>query len=73
MKNKCVVLLGPEQLELRDVELKPLKPDEIRVKNEYSCISAGTERANIVDMPNTVHKFNRAFGYNSVGCSRMHG
>lgn len=67
MKNKCVVLLGPGQLELRDVELKPLKADEIRVKNEYSCISAGTERANIVDMPNTVHKFNRAFGYNSVG------
>lgn len=67
MKNKCIVLVGPEELELRDVELKPLKPDEIRVKNEYSCISAGTERANIVDMPNTVHKFNRAFGYNSVG------
>ena len=67
MKNKVIALAGPESIEFRTVDVHPLKPDEVLVKNEYSCISAGTERANLLDMPNTVHKFNRAFGYNSVG------
>lgn len=67
MKNYLIALAGPETIELREKEAPVPKANEILVKNEYSCVSAGTERANLLDMPNTVHQFNRAFGYNSVG------
>ncbi len=67
MTNKVMYLMAPGVIELKDVEMKPIKADEVLVKNEYSAISAGTELANFNDMPNTVRKYPRTFGYNSVG------
>lgn len=67
MRGRIIMLAGPEKMEVRDYTPAEPKADEVLVKNEYSAISAGTERANIIDMPNTVHRFNRSFGYNSVG------
>ena len=67
MKGKIIMLKGPNEMELRDYDVKAPAADEIVVRNELSAISAGTERANIAAMPNTVLRFNRSFGYNSVG------
>ena len=67
MTNKVMYLMNPGVIELRDVELPELKADEILVKSEYSAISAGTELANFNDLPNTVRKYPRTFGYNAVG------
>ncbi len=59
--------MAPGVIELRDVELPELKAHEILVKTEFSAISAGTELANFNDLPNTVRKYPRTFGYNAVG------
>lgn len=67
MTNKIMYLMNPGVIELHDEEMAPLKADEILVKSEYSCISAGTELANFNDMPNTVRRYPRTFGYNAVG------
>ena len=67
MTNKVMYLMAPGLVELRDVELPELKADEVLVKSEFSAISAGTELANFNDMPNTVRRYPRSFGYNAVG------
>lgn len=67
MTNKVMYLMAPGLVELRDVELPELKADEVLVKSEFSAISAGTELANFNDLPNTVRKYPRTFGYNAVG------
>lgn len=67
MTNKAMYLMAPGVVELREIDLPAIKPDEVLVKSEYSAISAGTELANFNDMPNTVRKYPRSFGYNAVG------
>lgn len=67
MKGKIIMLAGPNEMELRDFEVRKPAAGQVLVKTALSAISAGTERANITAMPNTVLRFNRSFGYNSVG------
>ena len=67
MTNKAMFLMAPGVVELRDIELPEIKADEVLVKSEFSAISAGTELANFNDLPNTVRKYPRSFGYNAVG------
>lgn len=44
MKSKAVVFYAPEQLELRDVELRELGPDDVLIETYWTSISAGTEK-----------------------------
>ena len=67
MTNKAMYLMAPGLVELRDVELREINENEVLVKTEFSAISAGTELANFNDLPNTVRKYPRNFGYNAVG------
>lgn len=50
MKISYVVAESPGNVALKTAEYDPqtLKPDEVLLKNEYSVISAGTERAWII-------------------------
>jgi 2-desacetyl-2-hydroxyethyl bacteriochlorophyllide A dehydrogenase len=38
---------------LKDFEIPDLKSDEVLLENDYTVISAGTERANLMGLPNT--------------------
>jgi len=38
---------------LETFEIPQLKPDEVLLENDYTVISAGTERANLMGLPNT--------------------
>ncbi|RFM24645.1 MAG: chlorophyll synthesis pathway protein BchC, partial [Candidatus Thermochlorobacter aerophilum] len=44
MKSKAVVFYAPEQLELREVELRELGPDDVLIETHWTSISAGTEK-----------------------------
>ncbi|MBQ4557060.1 MAG: zinc-binding dehydrogenase [Clostridia bacterium] len=67
MTNKAMFLMAPGVVELCDIELPAIQPDEVLVKSQFSAISAGTELANFNDLPNTVRRYPRSFGYNAVG------
>ena len=40
---------------------------EVLLANEYTVVSAGTERANLVSLPNTPRRFPHYPGYSGVG------
>ncbi len=40
----AVVVPGPHQITLQQVKLRPLGPEEVRLRTRYTSISAGTER-----------------------------
>ena len=50
-------------------QLPELKADSVLVKTQYTVVSAGTERANLLDMPNTFAygRFPKVEGYAGVG------
>ena len=50
--NKQIVFTGINKAEFLDVELLPLKENQIRVKTLFHTMSNGTEKANITGDPN---------------------
>jgi len=42
--SPALVFTGPQQVEVRDIPLPPLEPEDVLVRVEYSSISIGTER-----------------------------
>ena len=50
--NKQIVFTEINKAELLDVELLPLKENQIRVKTLFHTMSNGTEKANITGDPN---------------------
>ena len=68
MINKQIIFTAKHKAELLDVELRELNSDEVLTEMEYTVISGGTERANIMGMPNTSSKgFPRKEGYCGIG------
>ncbi len=75
MKNKQIVFTGPNTVELLETEIRKPAPDEVVVKTEFSTISAGTEKANLIGDPNVSifsegtepATFPRYCGYSSSG------
>ncbi|HML45398.1 MAG TPA: zinc-binding alcohol dehydrogenase [Clostridia bacterium] len=60
---KKIALTAKAKAELIDVEMPAIAaPDQVLVETLYSAVSAGTERANLVEMPNTDHAF-KGFKY----------
>lgn len=53
MKVHMIVFESKGNAVLRQEEARPLESDEVLLENDYSVISAGTERANLVQLPNT--------------------
>lgn len=78
MKNRNIVFTKPNTAEVVDRPLPKARPGEVLVKLVRSCISSGTERANLTgvpdngtsiykDCPDDVVTWPRQGGYSSVG------
>lgn len=74
MKNKQIIFTAINTASLVEFEDKGMESDEVIVKTEFTAISAGTERANIIGEKN-IHgikelcnaDFPRTSGYSGVG------
>ena len=74
MKTKQIVFTKPYVAELLDAECLPPKEHEVTVSLEYSAISSGTEKANLIGMRNGTNVsedqeavFPRTVGYSAAG------
>lgn len=67
MTGHYVVFEAAGQAALRPFEVPAPKPGEVLLVNEYTVISAGTERANLLGLPNTSGSFPYYPGYSGVG------
>lgn len=43
VKTPAIVFVGPEQVEMQEIEMPPPGPGEVQIRTHYSTISAGTE------------------------------
>lgn len=68
MKQILFTELGVAQLV--EKPLPPLSDDDVLVEMEYTAISGGTERANLMGVPNTFGAFPRKLGYCGIGFIR---
>ncbi len=53
MTGCCVVFEGVGKAALRKVDVPQPKAGEVLIENEFTVVSAGTERANLMNLPNT--------------------
>jgi len=74
MKTKQIVFTAPYVAELVDVDCLPPTEHEVCVSLEYSAISSGTEKANLIGLRNGPHiseeqeaVFPRTVGYSAAG------
>lgn len=68
MNARKIVFTKPKTAELLQVETNPLKANDVMVKMEYTVVSGGTERANILGMQNAGGDcFPKSLGYCGVG------
>lgn len=67
MKCKQIIFTKPYVTELVDVDVPEPQDNEVMVETLTSTISCGTERANLMDMPNVIGDFPRKLGYNCCG------
>ena len=68
MKSKQIVFTATHKAELLEVDVRELKEDEVLTDMEYTVVSGGTERANIMAMPNTGgDNFPKTLGYCGIG------
>ena len=68
MKNKQIIFTAPHKAELLDVEICEPKANEVLTEMEYTVVSGGTERANIMAMANAGgNRFPKTLGYCGVG------
>ena len=67
MITKQILFTGVCQAELADVQLRDLTENDVLTEMEYTVVSGGTERANLLDLPNTGKKWPKRLGYCGVG------
>ena len=68
MNNKQIVFTAVHRAELLETELRTLKENEVLTQMEYTVVSGGTERANLMGMPNAGGmSFPKHLGYCGVG------
>ena len=68
MLSKTIVFTAPKTAELIERNVKEIKEDLVLVDTEYTAVSGGTERANILGLPNAGgNNFPKVLGYCGVG------
>lgn len=67
MKNRAVIMESVSNARFRECALPELKPDQVLIRNFYTVVSAGTERAWSMDMPNAHSNFPYTPGYSGSG------
>ena len=78
MKTKRIVFTSVGKAELLECEINDPKDNEVLVETEYTAISAGTERANLMGMKNLGDdvdggSFPKSIGYSGVGIVKETG
>lgn len=71
MKRRIIAFTSVRTVAVQEQDLRPLGEHEVLVRNEVSAISAGTERACLLDLPNLADakpgQFPKYVGYSGVG------
>ncbi len=67
MKRKAVIFVERGVAEFTECDLPEVSGDKVLVRIEYSAISGGTEKANLLGLPNTPAGYPRWLGYSSCG------
>lgn len=67
MKRKQIVFTAPRTAELLETDVPVLSDKGVLVKTEYTVVSGGTERANILGLPNVPEGFPKQLGYCGIG------
>ncbi len=69
MEGKRIAFVSPGTAKLQSYRLPALGPDEVLVRNLYTVLSAGTEKAFLLGENNTGGAFPRYLGYSA--CARV--
>lgn len=67
MKTKQIQFTSLETAELVEVEMAPLQDDEVLIRTDYTALSAGTEKACLLNPPNIHPDFPKLLGYSGSG------
>ena len=68
MKTKQIIFTDVHKAELLEKELRELQENEVLIDTEYTVVSGGTERANLMGSHNAGgNRFPKALGYCGVG------
>lgn len=67
MKRKAVIFAQRGIAEFTELDIPAVTDDKVLVKTEFSAISGGTEKANLLGLPNTPVGYPRWLGYSSCG------
>ncbi len=67
MKGRRIAFVRKGIAELEEYEIPPLHPDEVLIEMDYSVVSAGTEKACLLDLPNVFHTWPKYLGYSGSG------
>ena len=67
MTGRYIVFESIGKAVLKPFEVQQPKAGEVLLENEYTVVSAGTERANLMNLPNTSLEFPYYPGYSGVG------
>ena len=67
MNRKSILFVEKGVAEFVDLEIPEVKGSDVLVKTEFSAISGGTEKANLLGLPNTAAGFPKWLGYSSCG------
>lgn len=67
MKSKTIAFTAPNTAALIEKELVEVRGNLVKVRMEYTAVSGGTERANIMGMANTPKDYPKFLGYCGVG------
>ena len=67
MNTKTIAFTAPQTAQYMDYETNPMTDSSVAVKMEYTVISGGTERANLMALPNAGSRFPKFLGYCGIG------
>lgn len=67
MENRKILFTSPRTAEVVSCEMPAIDADEVLIETDYTVVSAGTEKANLLDLPNVTHKWPKQEGYSGSG------
>lgn len=67
MKRQVIIFPEPDKAELVESDIPELSAEQVLVEYDYSAISAGTELANYIHLPNTLRDYPKYPGYSACG------
>lgn len=65
--RKAIYFTAPGKAEFIECEIPKVGKNDVLVRNEFTVISGGTERANILGVKNVPQVFPKASGYSGIG------